>query len=679
MKNKFGLFSFSLLLVLFFSICQAVFADGGDVRSLSIDDAFKLQILGNTSGGQAGSAIGVGDFNNDGVEDVVIGAPFSSKGVRTWNGLAGVVFGNSKYSGGSGIVKSSYDYTLTGAFSGDQLGTSLAVGDFNGDGIDDMAIGAHNAYYSGNRPGRVYIVYGRVDMGRQSMDLLKGKPDLVLTGVDNNDGFGLKLFVSDIDNDGIDDLAVGAPMAVNPDTKKSGAVYIFSGNKTGLSRVKSQSLYGDENGERFGSSIAFGDLNGDARGDLAVGAYLLGEEGFSQYGRVYIFKNNGNIFSKKDAYINGEYEKGWFGFEISIYDYDGDGVMDLLASYFPYMGNGYDSKVVAFSGGRNFFKDRKSINVLEGGIGEAVIGSQILGASLDNDSLSDLIVGAPGIGSPISYEAGQVHIKYKNGNYSFITGENPDDWFGYSFDVLDFNKDGYKDIVIGARYADVDDGVNNGKVYIVFGDDKPFGKPITIISEEDLVTRGKLVSDIVNKFDLKNTKADEVKNCLDHIEFCLFNFMAMSSYDDISTNDKILLYPDVAVGDAYYDEITVATLLGFINGYLDEDKSPFHPDRSVTRIQALKVALGASELVSPRYRFELVDALGSVENLNNQFSYFDDVDSQIERMWWYPRYVNFAVENGIIDKADLFRPDDNITIDELDDMIQRIIEFKAGK
>lgn len=667
------------VIAVIFPISQSVFADGGYIRSLLVENAFKLQIFGSAEGGQAGSAIGVGDFNGDGVDDVVIGAPFSSKGVRTWNGAAGVVFGSSRYNGRNGIYKDTYDVDFTGAFSGDQFGGSLAVGDFNGDGVDDIAMGAHNAYYSGNRPGRVYIVYGHVDMGRQSLDFLKGKPDLVLTGVDNGDGFGLKLFVSDVDGDGYDDLLVGAPMAKKAGGEKTGAVYFHHGDRNGLLRNSLQTLYGEEEGERFGSSIALGDLNGDGHDDVAVGAYLLGNENFSQYGRVYLFKNKGSVFSKYDSYINGKDSKGWFGFDIYIDKYDGDDVDDLLVSSFPYMGNGFESKVEAFLGGRNFFLERENVDVLEGGIGEAVMGSQVSSLKVDGDGLTDIVVGAPGIGSPVSYEAGKVYIRYGNGDYSIITGEAPDDWFGYSSEVLDFNADGYRDIVVGARYANVGDLANNGKTYIIFGDGKPFGDVTTVVDESKLVTRGRLVRDVVDRLDLKNTKADEVENCLNHGEFCLFNFMAMSSFNDISTLDRFILYPDVAVGDMYYDEITIATVLGFINGYLDEDQSPFHPERSVSRIQALKVVLGASDLVEPRYKFELVDALGSSEHIKNQFSYFDDVDAQISHMWWYPRYVNFAVDNGIIDDGDLFRPDDNITIDELNDIIERTVAFKAGK
>jgi len=87
------------------------------------------------------------------------------------------------------------------------------------------------------------------------------------------------------------------------------------------------------------------------------------------------------------------------------------------------------------------------------------------------------------------------------------------------------------------------------------------------------------------------------------------------------------------------------------------------------------VILGAADLVNSKYKFELVAILGTEDKLFNQKSYFQDIDSKIDTMWWYPRYVNFAVENGIVSEGEYFRPNDKITVWEFNAMIDRTIEF----
>ncbi|MFC1616345.1 S-layer homology domain-containing protein [Patescibacteria group bacterium] len=186
----------------------------------------------------------------------------------------------------------------------------------------------------------------------------------------------------------------------------------------------------------------------------------------------------------------------------------------------------------------------------------------------------------------------------------------------------------------------------------------------------NLISRGRLVYKINNDFNLKQSKKSFLDSCFSEIDFCTFTFVAQTNFI-VSLNPEILLYPDVSKDHEYYEDITIATLLGYVNGYIEEENSPFRPERNISRIESLKVILAAVDLVPQKYKFELIEAFGSIEKLMTQTSYFEDVNAYVSYMWWYPRYVNFAVENGIIDNVEFFRPEDPITVEELDDMIMK--------
>ena len=184
-----------------------------------------------------------------------------------------------------------------------------------------------------------------------------------------------------------------------------------------------------------------------------------------------------------------------------------------------------------------------------------------------------------------------------------------------------------------------------------------------------------MVKIIFDKFNLRNKNAYFLNNCYKHKEFCLFNFMATSLYNELQLEPQTILYPDIQPGNVYYRDIVDATMLGFINGYMNDKDSPFHPDQPVSRIEALKVILGALDMVQQKYKFQLASILGSYRDILNQRTYFDDVNPKISYMWWYPRYTNFAVENGIIEDTDNFRPNENITIGELNDIVAKTMNF----
>lgn len=190
------------------------------------------------------------------------------------------------------------------------------------------------------------------------------------------------------------------------------------------------------------------------------------------------------------------------------------------------------------------------------------------------------------------------------------------------------------------------------------------------------VTRGRAVHDVVETFDLRQKNATFITDCLQHLDQCFFVFAAMTRYDGMSL-DPLRLYPDVSEAYVYAEDVHLATMLGLVHGNIDVKGSPFYPRAYMTRIQALKVVLGAGNLLTWREKFELVRDLGNEDDLRNQTTLFKDVNALRDDSWWYPRYVNFALETGIIDAGEYFRPDEPITEREYREMLERAFTKSA--
>jgi hypothetical protein len=367
-----------------------------------------------------GSAIAWGDFDNDGIGDLAVGAPFDDVGAIADAGLINVYFGTS--AGLSGADNQMIHQDTAGIFgssqTNDQFGSSLAAGDFDGDGWDDLAIGAPKDL---SRAGVVNVLYGSklglIDDGNQLWyQDAWAVPDVSQSG----DAFGASLTVGDFDDDGYDDLAIGAPGDKVGGENKAGLVTVLYGSASGLSATGSQSWHqknasipGTPNeNDKFGAALSAGDYDGDGFDDLAIGVPGEDVDGKVGAGQVHVLfgrstglkANNNQVINQNSPGIAGISKKGnALGSSLASGDMDGDGFFDLAIGVpFKYVTASRAGAVLTLKGSIDGLSRRGDVQWrqgLSGLVGTSErgdrFGSALRFADLNGDGYDDLIVGLP--------------------------------------------------------------------------------------------------------------------------------------------------------------------------------------------------------------------------------------------------------------------------------------------
>ncbi len=244
-------------------------------------------VVGATSGDEEfGAALASGDFDNDGFDDLAIGVPGEDVSLpddesASDGGAINIL--NGSFSG----LTADRDQLRTQASlagaqeDGDHFGFSLAVGDFNNDNFDDLAVGVPGEDVGTNgSAGAVNVIYGGGGLLTVEGNTLWHQDSFLVPGsAERSDAFGAALAAADFNGDGRDDLAIGVPGEDLATIANTGAVNVLFGTNAGLLAVASQQWHQNspsiaglaETGNAFGSSLVAGQFDSDNRADLVVG------------------------------------------------------------------------------------------------------------------------------------------------------------------------------------------------------------------------------------------------------------------------------------------------------------------------------------------------------------------------------------------------------------------------
>ena len=317
----------------------------GEVTLTGCDSA----IVGDDAGDYAGQAVsGAHDLDDDGYMDLAIGAFGRSSSAGMAYTLLGPLTGDFLISFSPG--------TWAGEDAADEAGGAVAlVEDTDGDGRDELLVGAAKAAGGGSSRGVAYLLLGSATGDGDLAD-----SDALLLGEADNDGAGTAVSeAGDLDGDGYGDLLVGAPYE---DSTASGAgvAYVVRGPVLGLFTLYNSDarLYGETGGDQAGAWVASaGDVNADGSPDLYIGAPEATPAGdgsgsaYVLYGPVEGDLNLGDA----DARIDGADTYAYLGSQgRGIPDATGDGLADLVVGAYGTRSTGtlsYQGAALIFQGG----------------------------------------------------------------------------------------------------------------------------------------------------------------------------------------------------------------------------------------------------------------------------------------------------------------------------------------
>jgi len=299
-----------------------------DLFGMKATDGFKIAGKANWAEATGLSVSGVGDINGDGYDDVIVSAPYGDAGGLN-AGQAYVIFGKASGFGTIDLsnLAASAGFIIQGDAAGDHAGFSVSgAGDFNGDGLSDILIGAPDANNTHQLGGEAYVIFGKAGgSGTVFLSGLSGSTGFAIYGAAASDHAGFSVSAAgDVNNDGYDDIIIGAPGNDAPQAANAGAAYVIYGRAgttgtidlSNLSAMDGYIVQGAAADDQAGFSVSgAGDIDGDGAGDLIIGA-PFNDRGAINAGAAYVLSGSMNF--DVDLSVSGSG------------DFNGDGRDDVL-------------------------------------------------------------------------------------------------------------------------------------------------------------------------------------------------------------------------------------------------------------------------------------------------------------------------------------------------------------
>jgi len=431
-------------------------------------DAADVVFTGEENGDEFGWGISVaGDVDDDGIPDVLVGAP-TNAAVADFAGRAYLFRGPF----GADRCASSAQARFSAEAFGDNLGVAVGGGDLDGDGTDDVVLGARGNDGAGIQAGRVYVFFGPVSGSHDAADA-----DVVISG-EEFDELGWRILVEDFNGDAIDDLLIGAPNALGAGSF-SGEAALFYGPLAGNASIADADarFLGILDSEDIGEALGAGDLDGDGVHDVVLGGPRF-PLGGTDTGRTYVFFSPvvGTVtVASADVRLVGEGQNDAFGASVcSGHDFDGDGAEDLAVGADQQFFTPGTGKVYLFRG------------PLEAGIRSAASAEAIVLGAAAGDEFGQTVAFASGggparliIGAPFNEAggstAGRVYVFRAplagtvpaSAADQTISGD-PGFTVGHALAVADLDGDAREDLLVASPEPTV---ASPGHVFLFFGGD----------------------------------------------------------------------------------------------------------------------------------------------------------------------------------------------------------------